>query len=129
MELTLNLAWMALVTLMLWLWICRSPREDESRWTQFVALAVIVLILFPAISITDDLIAAQSLAENDSYQRKDHVCSNGLSTQRVVPGLFLPVVTLPYYSSSRVASPDHFPSFLAKSPAVASIQNRPPPVV
>jgi hypothetical protein len=88
MELTLNLAWMVLVTLMSWLWIRRTPRENESRWTQFVALAVIILILFPAISMTDDLMAAQNLAETSSCQRKDHVCTDATSTHHAVPDLF-----------------------------------------
>ena len=90
MELTLNLAWMVLVTLMSWLWICRTPREDEGRWTQFVALAVIILILFPAISMTDDLLTAQNLAETSSCQRKDHVRPDATPAHHAVSDLFLP---------------------------------------
>ena len=128
MELTLNLAWMVLVTLMSWLWIRRTPRENESRWTQFVALAVIILILFPAISMTDDLMAAQNLAETSSCQRKDNVCTDATSTHHAVPDLFLPVFAVLYPGSLTFALPDYRPTASAKTPAVASIQTRPPPV-
>jgi hypothetical protein len=129
MELTLNLAWMVLVTLMSWLWICRTPREDEGRWTQFVALAVIILIMFPAISMTDDLMAAQNLAETSSCQRKDHVCPDAIPTHHAVSDLFLPVVAVLYPGSLTSNSPDNRATASAKTPAVASIQTRPPPAV
>jgi hypothetical protein len=127
MELTLNLAWMVLVTFMLWLWIRRTPHENESRLTQFVALAVIILILFPVISMTDDLMAAQNLAETSSCQRKDHVCADATPTHHAVSDLFLPVFGMLYPGSLTFALPDNHPSASAKTPAVASIQTRPPP--
>jgi hypothetical protein len=127
MELALNLAWMVLVAFMSWLWICRSPREDESRWTQFVALAVIILMLFPVISMTDDLMAAQSLAETSSCQRKDHVCMDATPKPHAVLDLFLPVFGALYPGSLTVALSDDLPTASAKTPAVGSIQTRPPP--
>jgi hypothetical protein len=129
MELTLNLAWMVLVALMSWLWMCRAPREDESRWTQFVALSVIILILFPVISMTDDLMAAQNLAETSSCQRKDHVCTNATPTHHAAPDLFLPVLAMLYPEFLSFALPDDLPIASAKTPAVVSIQTRPPPPV
>jgi len=127
MELTLNLAWMVLVTLMLWLWICRTPREDESRLTQFVALAVIILILFPVISMTDDLMAAQNLAETSSCQRKDHVCAKATPMRHAAPDLSLPALAMLYPEFFSLALPADLPIASAKTPAVASIQTRPPP--
>ena len=129
MESTLNLAWMVLVTLMSWLWISRIPREDEGRWPQSVALAVIILILFPAISMTDDLMAAQNLAETSICQRKDHVCTAATPTHHSVSDLFLPFFGVLYPGSLTVALPDGLPTASAKTPAVASIQTRPPPAV
>jgi len=62
MELTLNLGW-ALVTMwMLCAWVRTSPRRATDRRIQMVALAVVILILLPAISMTGDLAAAQTPA-------------------------------------------------------------------
>ena len=46
MELLLNLAWALLATLMFWLWLCHAPCQGIRR-TQLVALAVVIVILFP----------------------------------------------------------------------------------
>jgi hypothetical protein len=127
-ELALNFAWMVLVTLMSWLWISRTPRKDASPWTELVALAVIILILFPVISMTDDLAAAQNLAETSSYQRKGHVLTEATFTHHAVLDSFLPVFAVPYPESLTAALSDNLPIASAKTPAVASIRTRPPPV-
>ena len=50
--------------------------------SQFVAMALVILILLPAISMTDDLIAAQNPAEVDCCARRDHDFS---SPHSIVP--------------------------------------------
>jgi hypothetical protein len=127
MELTLNLAWMLLAALMFWLWMRHALREGASRRTQLVALAVVILILLPVISVTDDLMAAQNPAETDCCQRKDHVCSNAHSLPHAVAALALPVFTELSSDSLRLAAPRNLPAPLVEIPALTSIQNRPPP--
>ncbi len=127
MELTLNLAWILLATLMVWLWVRYAPRDGASRRMQFVALALILLILLPAISVTDDLMAAQNLAETDSCQRKDHVGADAHSAQHVIQFSLLSVFAMLCSGSVSVAVPDNLPISSAKIPAVARIQSRPPP--
>jgi len=68
METVLNLAWALLVMLMFGLWMRFAPhtgpnRRGDSPRIQFVALAVLILLLFPVISVTDDLQAIQNPAE------------------------------------------------------------------
>jgi hypothetical protein len=127
MELTLNLVWVVLVTLMLWLWMHHAPREGASRRTQIVALAVIVLILFPVVSVTDDLMAVQNPAETESCQRRSQMCSDGCSTHSAVAVLALPAFVEPPPGSICIAMLSDLPVPLVAVPAVVSIQNRPPP--
>src|ERR1700677_1553897 len=72
MELLLNLAWVLLATLMFYLWLRFAPLRGVRPQLQFVALAVLLLILFPVISVSDDLQAVQNPAEADCLVRRDH---------------------------------------------------------
>jgi hypothetical protein len=65
MELTLNLSWAFVAAWMIFVWVRKAPRTAMDRGAQFVALAVVILMLLPVISVTDDLIAAQNPAEFD----------------------------------------------------------------
>jgi hypothetical protein len=127
MELTLNLAWALLALWMLGAWLRTAPAAMRERRAQFVALAVVILILLPAISMTDDLIAAQNPAEVDCCVRRDYDCFHAhasVPTPSAVPvsafnGLRVCLVHL--LLPNLLAAP------LAQTPALASIQNRPPP--
>jgi hypothetical protein len=75
MEILLNLAWAACSLGLIWFWIrgsASNPVESKSvpRRTQVLALAMVVLLLLPVISLSDDLIAMQGLAETDSSARR-----------------------------------------------------------
>jgi len=128
MELILNLAWAVLAAAMLCSWLRFSPGVGRERQRQLVALAVLLVILFPVISVTDDLLAGQNPAEPDTSLRRDH----GL----VTPHSILPAVAMPSslnFAASltpgdRRSTPctDAGPSIA--SPSLATIQNRPPPV-
>jgi len=128
MELTLNLGWALVALGMTCVWLRMAPRAARERRAQFVALAVVILILLPAISMTDDLMAAQNPAEVDSCVRRDHgdfQIHSDFSAQAAQPqiefaGLAFGVV--------RMLSPDRPFIPFAEIPSLASIQNRPPPV-
>jgi hypothetical protein len=127
MELVLNLAWIVLATLMYWLWIRYGPRDGADRRTQLIALALVVLILFPVISVTDDLMAAQSVAETDSGQRKVHGFAIPHATPHPVAQLILPIFAELSCVSVYFAAPGNPLAPTVKIPALESIQNRPPP--
>jgi len=127
MESALNFAWMVLAALMLWLWLRYAPSEGASQRTQIVALVVIILILFPAISVTDDLVAAQNTTEVEACQRKDHACSNAHFTLHPVAMMSFSTSAELLYRSLGVAAVNRKLVPLLKNPAMASIQNRPPP--
>jgi hypothetical protein len=126
MELFLNLAWALVATLMFWLWMRLAPRQGARR-TQLIALAVVILILLPVISVTDDLIAAQNPAETDCCQRKDHAASSHHSIFPAVATLPPPVLAKLSFGLLRFAAPSRVSVPRVKIPALASIQNRPPP--
>jgi hypothetical protein len=127
MELTLNFAWMLLAMLMLWLWLSHTPRDGAGRGTQLVALAMLILILFPVISVTDDLMMAQNPAETDCCQRKAHICAHAHLIPHTVAALGLPLLAELTCNCSRVAAPTAERVAVMDHPATAAIQNRPPP--
>ncbi len=127
MELVLNFAWVLLATLMFCLWPRFAPRGGADRRMGFVALALLILILFPVISVTDDLQAARNPAETDSCQRRDHVVSSAHSIFPEVAALPLPALADLSFGLLRAAAPGSLNAPLVDHPAFAPIQDRPPP--
>jgi hypothetical protein len=127
MELALNLGWALLALCMFCVWSRFAPAGAKERRAQFVALAVVILILLPAISMTDDLVAAQNPAEVDCCVRRDHDCFHAhtfiptASAGPVPEFQGLPVRLVQMMPSMQVVSP------YVEIPALAPIQNRPPP--
>lgn len=127
MELALNLAWIVLTALMYGLWMRFGLQVGSSRRAQFVALALVILILFPVISVTDDLMTAQNPAETDCCQRKGHACTNSQLTLQPVAALVAPAFSGQSSGSFQFAALGYLPAPLVRVPAMDSIQNRPPP--
>jgi hypothetical protein len=127
MELLLNLAWVLLATLMFYLWLRFAPLRGVRPQLQFVALVVLLLILFPVISVTDDLQAVQNPAEADCLVRRDH----GLASHSILTPLAalpLPDVAGVSFGVLCMAIKGSPPCRVFDHPAMAPIQNRPPPV-
>lgn len=127
MELVLNLVWFVLASVMVCLWFRFAPREGPSRRLQFVALALLVFVLFPVISVTDDLQEALNPAETDCCQRRDHACVHPHVHLPVIAALHLPDFAALSLGTARLDLPGHFAAPAVEVPALASIQNRPPP--
>ena len=127
MELILNLVWVMLATLMIWLWMRHAPCEYLSRRMQVIALLMLIVILFPVISVTDDLGAAQNPAELDCCARRHHAVSCPHSIFPAAATLPPPVFAELSFGFLRFAAPGNRPAPLVELPALASIQNRPPP--
>jgi hypothetical protein len=128
-EIFLNLAWAALAVALVVLWLHIGCRMDQSRRCQIIAIAVLIAILFPVISVSDDLMAVQNPAETDNCQRRDHLASGDvhlLLTAAIEPPPILTGAALgfvQYVSRGRLALR------VVARPALTSIENRPPPAV
>jgi hypothetical protein len=109
------------------LWLRWAPREGFSRRTQLVGLALLILILFPVISVTDDLMAVQNPAETDTSVRRDHLVSNARSDAPVAAGVLVILVAEQPSRSLRFLTPGALQAPAMDSPAMAPIENRPPP--
>jgi len=131
MEWALNLAWLTLALWMVWMWLRHAPQKRHGRRVQFVALALALVILWPAISVTDDLsIAVLSPAVFDCSVYGVRKQQGGPCTHPVPPA----TATLPPHAFAglsvaviRTAAPSYPPAPFVKHPALTSIQNRPPP--
>jgi hypothetical protein len=113
---------------MLCAWVREAPRKATDRRIQMVALGVVILILLPAISMTDDLLAAQNPAEIDCCARRDH--DRGASPHSILPAatsLPLPSFAGISLAFMGMAAPSKLPSPFVENPSLAPIQNRPPP--
>jgi hypothetical protein len=127
MELVLNLGWMLLGALLFCMWLRIAPRTGTDRRMQFIALAVLVLILFPVISMTDDVFAAQNPAEPDSCLRRDHAVSPGHSIIPAAAALPQPVFAELSFGFLHFVAPHNSPVPVIDHPGLKTIQNRPPP--
>jgi len=127
MELALNLAWVLLGAWMVWRWLRYASARGADRRVQIVALAAVILILLPAISMTDDLMAASNPAEIDTCLRRDH---DGVSPHALVPTTAALVV--PFFVGPALGTASHLVAADSSAPApdnpaLVSIENRPPP--
>ena len=72
MELLLNLAWLGLSTTLVWRFLlCARGPHQWRKGRAIVALALLILILLPAISMTDDLAAFSNPGEINHVFRRD----------------------------------------------------------
>jgi hypothetical protein len=89
---------------------------------------MLIAILFPVISVSDDLLAIQNPAEADNYLRRDHRDTS--YTHPVQPML---AVLASVHSSGvgfgflRFIAPGLLPVQKPERPELAGIWNRPPP--
>jgi hypothetical protein len=127
MELTLNLVWALLAAYLVQLWMVHARREGASRQTQLAALAMMLLILFPVISVTDDLLAAQNPAEVESSLRRDDGAMQAQPFFPAVAALPPAFFAAPDFGATGLAPRGFSETPAVRSPALQSIHNRPPP--
>jgi hypothetical protein len=139
MEILLNFAWAACSVGMIWFWIrTRASNPVTSgpdtarpvpRRTQMLALAMVVLLLLPVISLSDDLMAMQGLAETDSSARRANHLAEGHPP--VAPTSFaLPEQTFEALPGSGYAQVSVQKGRLSPPPPALtrSLDRRPPPL-
>jgi hypothetical protein len=132
MELFLNLVWLTLSASLVWGYIAFAPAPLKDRKvTAIIALALLILVLLPVISMTDDLAAINNPAETDHLFRRDRaplLLHSDVAVVAVVPlliGIFAIVVALTSGEKLRLYS---LPSVLLDG-AVRALGVRPPPFV
>jgi hypothetical protein len=96
---------------------------------QVVALATLIVILLPVISVTDDLQAIQNPAELECGARRNHVVSNPHSIHPVVAALPSLVFAKPLLGFQCLVAHCDSPIPTVDNRAWAAVQNRPPPTV
>ncbi len=128
MEFILNLVWATLAVLCAGLWMRHARRGGVSPRIQAVALLVLLVILFPVISVTDDLQTLQNPAELDCCARRHHASSCQHSISSAVATLPPPEIAELPFGLMQIALADGLRARAVEIPALASIQNRPPPV-
>ena len=123
----LNLVWAALAIAMVCAWLREENGNDRRR--QFIAILVLIAILLPAISISDDLMAVQKATETDTCVRRSQLLTSGAhpmaapASKTLVNSVFqgIAIARLGY-----AWLPDStVPRF--DLPALNEIQSRPPP--
>jgi hypothetical protein len=127
MELILNLGWALVAVWMVCAWLRSAPSGSNGRLRQAMTLAVIILILLPAISMTDDLVAAQNPAEVVTAMRRDHDDSQPHSIVPLASAIPMPVFAGLGASVVQMAAPSDLSVLFVDNPGLESIRNRPPP--
>ncbi|MGA2277851.1 MAG: hypothetical protein ABSG00_09610 [Terracidiphilus sp.] len=128
MESFLNSVWALLAIAILCSWLRFQSRTQRDSRRSLMAVIVLIAILFPVISVSDDLWAIHNPAETDTCQRRDHLT--------VCPHFITPAVAaLPArafagmnFGFQRVAVSFHLPPLAVDNPAFDAIDSRPPPV-
>lgn len=74
-EIFFNLLWLALSSLLLGLWLFHGhswayESQHSSASMQFIALALLIVVLLPVVSLTDDLQACTTPAESEHLARR-----------------------------------------------------------
>lgn len=128
MEIFLNSAWALVAICLTCIWIYIEPRSGAHRLVPLVALIMLVVILFPVISVSDDLWSIQNPAETDGSPRRDQLVSNFHS---IVPDIAsLPEAPFAERSPqfARADAVAQRVSSVFDDAVLTAIENRPPPV-
>ena len=127
MELFLNLVWVLVAGAMVCVWLRSKDRDEPWRRRRLIAMAMLIVLLFPVISMSDDLLAVQTAFEADNYLRRDHLAP--ADSYAAQPALMLAVAIFSGLGVGfvRFVAPSLLPIHAGDHPEVACIENRPPP--
>lgn len=129
MEFFFNFVWLVTALVLILQWCAVKPRVAARRRNSVIALAMLIAILFPVISVSDDLWSIQNPAETDTALRRDHLDHAAHSVLPVIAGgPVSPFAGLEHKSASGAISsqPALIPAYRYW---ISNIQNRPPPAV
>lgn len=123
----LNSAWVLMAIGIVCFWLRLAPPAHAHRRLQFIAVAVLIAILFPVISVSDDLLSLHNPAETDTCQRRNHMASCPHINFFPVGVLPEPAVAAQVIGFQRLIVVIDLPLRATENPALGPIQNRPPP--
>lgn len=128
MEVVFNFIWVLVSIASVCLWLRFGRHEGDGRHLSFVALIMLVAVLFPVISVSDDLWSLQNPAETDTLLRRDHRDPAVHAQLLLVSALPCIAALALMFEFQRFDAP-RFADFPAiEKPALDPIDNRPPPV-
>ena len=127
MQLILNFVWalVAIASVCLWKRLRRRSLANRHAW--FIGLFLFKVILFPAISISDDLWSSQSPAI-DTLDHRDHFAACPHSAFAANSACLKPVDVELNFDFQHLDKPLCVPLVGIINPALAPIQSRPPPM-
>ncbi|WP_263351997.1 hypothetical protein [Acidicapsa acidisoli] len=129
MEIILNIAWAVCSLGLIWIWSRNADSDSVPRRTQVLALAMVVLLLLPVISLSDDLMAMQGPAESDTCLRRalhsDDTHPSWAPTSFALPEQMVTALTLSGYSQEVLE--EYSPATPGAS-LTRSLDSRPPPL-
>jgi hypothetical protein len=109
MELLLNLFWLTLALPALWMWRRKSvsvqDRRHFGRVHPFLLLSCVLVLLFPVVSVTDDLHALRQEMEESSSSKRMVKQAAGekslpwLRSPGILPALIFPVPYCPNHEA------------------------------
>ena len=130
-ELFLNIVWLS-VSIFLVIFCSRSIRHGHTKlsWSAAVALCLLLVLLFPVISMTDDLQALTAPAEVEHAMRRHHDApsmsiGDGVLDAIALLSLILIGVALPTLRSTRTRIKGYSADLLAGF--IRAFGVRPPP--
>ena len=135
LEAVFNLIWLALsfALLGLWLWSQRRWADASLRTTtrmQIMALAILIVILLPVVSLTDDLQACTAPAEAEHLTRRGDLQAHADSPLHTALIVVAALLSFPQASGFQTIS--HLsPAMEIVTPSedyLSIVGNRPPPV-
>lgn len=135
LEALFNLLWLALSVALLcfWLWSQRRWADTSLRAStrmQIMALAILIVILFPVVSLTDDLQACTAPAEAEHLTRRGDLQSHADSPLHTAAIVVAALLSFP--RASRFQTISHLsPAMEIVTPSenyLSIVGNRPPPV-
>lgn len=128
MELFLNLAWLLVAGVLVYLWIEGGGRSNPHWRSQLIVVAVLITILFPVISMSDDLLAVQNTFEADNYLRRDHlIAPNGNLIQPALAMVAAVILAGFGLAFMGFTAPRRRSAEKPRRPHITNICNRPPP--
>jgi len=128
MESFLNLTWFFLAGTLVCLCLQGHTQAKTGRRQQLVAIAVLIAILFPVISMSDDLLAVQNASEADSYQRRDHLVPSSGSPVQPASAIVAVFIFAGFgFGFTWFAVPRPVAVHEPQYPELACVGNRPPP--
>jgi hypothetical protein len=128
-ELFFNLVWLS-VSVVLFTWWMRSIVDDRANlnWSPVIALGLLLVLLFPVISMTDDLVAMSTPVEVEHMLRRSEAPLMHVSSVDLMHSVALVSLTILAVVAPRFADVEPHPvSAALLAGFVRAVGVRPPP--